>query len=297
MKTCLSFAASFVFASVLGSANAHAGCPTHEEVLGYVAAYANRQPVAPIAHIKTSMEAYCAQGMVAAAIGRAMGVPAGYKAAYTSHSVQEQSGIKAPIRAFLFEHMFLQNGAVVPVNFGARPQISADLIAVVRDANIQDARTPLEVLEHVSHVVPFIELSDAMLGENQPVTAFALIATNVGTRYGVLGAPIPVEPTQEFLDQLAAMRVVMTDTAGNELGHGEGKAMLGHPLNSVLWLGADLAYNAQRIQPGDMLGLGAFFPPSLPKAGLGVTVRYLGLPGDPSVSVSFEDDKAIAAQR
>ncbi len=292
------FVSSLVLAaSVLSSADAFAGCPTKEEVLSYVAAYANRQPVAPIAHIKTTMEAYCAQGMVAATIGRRMGIPAGYKAAYTSDSVQQQSGIKAPIRAFLFEHMFLQDGAVIEANFGARPQVSADLIAVVKDAYIQEARTPLEVLEHISHVVPFIELSDAMLGESHPVTAFAMIATNVGTRYGVLGEPIKVEATQEFLDQLAAMRVVMTDASGNELGRAEGTAIAGNPLNSVLWLGADLAYNAQRIQPGDMLGVGAFFPPAAPKAGSGVKVQYVGLPGDPSVSVSFEDDKTLAAQR
>jgi hypothetical protein len=43
--------------------------------------------------------------------------------------------------------------------------------------------------------------------------------------------------------------------------------------------------------------MGAFFPPSLPKAGSGVTVQYLGLPGNPSVSVRFEDDKTVAALR
>ena len=194
--------------------------------------------------------------------------------------------------------MFLQDGAVINADFGARPQISADLIAVVKDANIQDARTPLEVLEHVSFVVPYIELSDAMLGENDPVTAFALIATNVGTRYGVLGEPIAGRSyDRNFSKNLPPMRVVMTDAAGKELGQAEGKAMSGHPLNSVLWLGADLAYNAQRIQPGDMLGVGAFFPPSAPKAGSGITVQYVGLPGDPSVSVSFEDDTTVAAQR
>ncbi len=296
MKTRL--VQSFVLAaSVLASAGAYAGCPSKEEVLSYVAAYANRQPVAPIAHIRSTMEAYCAQGMVAATIGRRMGIPAGFKAAYTSDSVQAKSGIKAPIRAFLYENMFLQDGAMIEANFGARPQISADLIAVVKDPYIQEARTPLEVLEHISHVVPFIELSDAMLGEDHPVTAFAMIATNAGTRYGVLGTPIEVEATPEFLERLAAMRVVMTDTAGNELGRAEGKAVLGHPLNSVLWLGADLAWNAQRILPGDMLGVGAFFPPSVPKAGSAVTVQYMGLPGNPTVSVNFEEDKTIAAQR
>jgi 2-oxo-hept-3-ene-1,7-dioate hydratase len=298
MKSCLSLISSITLAaSAFAGAHAYAGCPTDEEVLSYVAAYANRQSVAPIKHIKTAMEAYCAQGMVAAAIGRRMGVPAGYKAAYTSDSVQQQSGIKAPIRAFLFEHMFLQDGAVINADFGARPQISADLIAVVKDGHIQDARTPLEVLEHISFVVPYIELSDAMLHESAPVTAFALIATNVGTRYGVLGEPIAVEATSEFLEKLAAMRVVMTDAGGNEIGQAQGKAMSGHPLNSLLWLGADLAYNAQRIQPGDMLGVGAFFPPSAPKAGSSITVQYVGLPGDPSVSVSFEDEKTVAAQR
>jgi 2-keto-4-pentenoate hydratase len=284
MKT--NFKAMCAVLLLAGASQAQAGCPSKEEVFGYVKAYATRQSVAPIAHIKSVTEAYCAQGMVAATIGRKMGIPAGFKAAYTGRAVQEHSGIRTPIRAYLFEHMFLEDGVTVEANFGARPQFSADLIAVVKDEHLQSARTPLEALQHISHFVPFIELSDAMLHEDVPPSALALIATNVGVRYGVLGAPIEVEASEEFLQRLAQMRVVMTDAEGNALGEAAGEAT-DHSLNAVLWLGQDLSYNATRIFAGDRLSVGAFFPPLAPKAGQSIKVQYFGLPGDPSVSVRF----------
>ena len=47
--------------------------------------------------------------------------------------------------------------------FGARPIWEPDLIVVVKDAGISDAKTPLEVAKHLSEVVAFIELPDRIV--------------------------------------------------------------------------------------------------------------------------------------
>jgi 2-keto-4-pentenoate hydratase len=272
----------------LVSASSHAACPTYHEVMSVVAAYVNKASIDAMDRIKTMSDAYCAQGMVAAEIGRHMGPPAGYKTAGTSERMREWYRIEQPLRGFLYEKMFLQNGAKVPANFAARPQFSADLIVVVKDQGVHDARTPLEMLSHLSYVVPYIELSDLMLNEDQPVTSMTLVSTNMGTRLGVLGAPIPVEATQAFLDALSNIVVVMTDQDDKELGRGTGSETLGSPLSALVWVAQDLAENAQRIQPSDMVSLGAFFPPGTPTPGLVIKVKYQGLPGDPSVAVRFQ---------
>ena len=264
-----------------------AGCPSREEVMAVVSAYVNKTPMEQLERVRNMDDAYCAQGMIAAEIGRSMGVMVGYGAAFTSQSVRDHYHIEVPHRAFLYEKMFLKNGTTIMDKYGARPSVTADLILVIKDYDIQNSRTLLEALSHISHVVPYIELSDLMLGEEQPVTPLHLVATNMGTRMGVLGTPIPVKPTQEFLDGLASMVVIMRDQDGNELGRARGNQILGNPIAALQWLAQDLERNAQRIQVNDRISVGAFFPGRTPTPGLVVTVDYEGLPGNPSVAVTF----------
>ena len=56
-------------------------------------------------------------------------------------------------------------------------------------------------------------------------------------------------------------------------------ALLGHPLNPVLWLIKDLAATDEKLQEGELISLGSFARPQSPQAGQTVTVRYDGLPG------------------
>ena len=276
--------------AVLGlvSANVHAGCPKYDEINAIVDAYAAKQAIKPIENLGNVIEAYCAQGKLAAQIGRTKGTQAGFKAGYTSLNTRTGTDVDRPLRGFLFQNMFLSDGAVVPANFGARPRFAADLIAVAKDDGLHSATTTLEALEHISHFLPFIDLSDLMLEEGTPTNMLNLIATNIGSRWGVLGKPIAVEATPEFLALLESMTVVMEDDKGETIGRGKGSDVLGHPINSVMWIVRDLEHAAQRVQQGDKLGVGAFFPARTPQAGCSIKVTYRGLPGDPSVSVRFE---------
>lgn len=272
----------------LTTTSVHAVCPKNEEINEIVIAYVAKTPIKPIENLKNILEAYCAQGKFAAQIGRMKGTQAGFKAGYTSLSTRLDSDVDRPLRGFLFQNMFLSDGAVVPANFGARPRFSADLIAVVKDGDLHRAATPLEALEHISHFLPFIDLSDLMIEEGASNDMLNRIATNIGSRWGVLGKPIAVESTQEFLTMLESMVVVMQDDNGATIGRGKGSDVLGHPMNAVLWIVRDLEHAAQRVQQNDKIGVGAFFPAGTPQAGRMVKVTYQGLPGDPTVSVRFE---------
>lgn len=169
----------------------------------------------------------------------------------------------------MFAKMMVDSGAKLPARFGARPLYEADFVAVVKNAALADAKTPLEALQHLSAVVPFIELADLML-EGAP-TGTALIATNIGFRGGALGSPVAVEPTQAFLDALANMTVVMTEDT-----------------NAALWVAQALKKDGVVLKPGDLLSLGGYIPPAPTQPGTSITVKYFGLPGDPAVTVHFE---------
>jgi 2-keto-4-pentenoate hydratase len=84
------------------------------------------------------------------------------------------------------------------------------------------------------------------------------------------------------------MRVVVTDRGGKELASGRGAAILDHPLNAVLWLAQDLEKSRIRLKAGDVLSLGSFTQPMPTQPGLAVSVRYEGIPGNPTVSVRFK---------
>ncbi|MGH8068276.1 MAG: hypothetical protein ACRERE_24195 [Candidatus Entotheonellia bacterium] len=158
---------------------------------------------------------------------------------------------------------------------------------MVKDAGLADATTPLEALQHIAAVAPFIELPDFMLEGTPPGTA--LIATNIAFRGGALGPRVKVEPTQAFLEALAKMTVVMTeDMSSKELGRVKGNVLMEHPINAAMWMAQALKKAGVALKPGGLLSLGGYIPPASTQPGTRITIKYLGLPGDPSVTVHFE---------
>ena len=65
-------------------------------------------------------------------------------------------------------------------------------MVTVKDESINDAQTMLEIAQHLSQVVPFIELPDIVAPKEQPLLAGVIVALNVMARYGMLGEPAEV---------------------------------------------------------------------------------------------------------
>lgn len=234
----------------------------------------------------TMAGAACGQRKFVAALQPRLGPVVGYKAGLTNPVVQQRFGLSAPLRGTLLQKMLLPDGSEVPAKFGARPFLEPDLVVEVASAAIHDAKTPVEVLAQLRAVIPFIELPDTMVEDPTKITGPALMANNVGARLGVLGRPIPARADAAFADALRDMTVRTTDSTGKELGVAKGTAILGHPLNAVIWVAAELKAAGITLKPGDLLSLGAFG--SAPaEAGKAVSVRYEGLPGMPVVTVRF----------
>lgn len=276
-----------MFAGVMGSFSARAACPSHEKVSAIIRAWEAREPVRGLRTDLSMAEAECGRKRLVQKLELALGHVVGYKAGLTNPAVQKRFGISAPLRGVLLQRMLLEEGQAVPAQFGARPVFEADLIVVVKDANVHRARTQLEALRSLSLVIPFIELPDLVVAEGEQLTAALIAFINVGARLGVVGKGIPVEPTEEFAARLAAMQVRLTDGEGKELAGAKGTAILGHPLNAVLWLVQDLEKSGVRLKAGDLLSLGSFSAPMRPSPGLTVTAHYEGLPGNPRISVQF----------
>jgi len=266
---------------------ADAACPDQSTVASYLADFKAARASKGFGSDLSLADAECARGKLVKELPQVLGRVVGYKAGFTNPAAQERFGVKGPAWGVMFEKMMVDSGAKLPAKFGARPQYEADFIAVAKDAGLADAKTPLEALRHISDVVPFIELPDLMLAG--PFKGSELIATNIAFRAGALGPRMKVEPTQAFLDALANMTVVMTeDKSGKELGRVKGNVLMNHPINAAMWIAQALKKEGIALKPGDLLSLGGYLPPAPTQPGTSITVKYLGLPGDPSVTVHFE---------
>ncbi len=264
-----------------------AACLSDTDAALLVAQYMARKP-APNPENLSAADGECTRAKVNRFLAQQLGPPIGYKAGLTNPAVQKRFNHDSPVWGVLYKPMLLADGAKVPAAFGARPLFEADMLVRVSDARaINRAETPADVLKSIDQVIPFIELPDLVVEAPPKLNGAAINAINVGARLGVLGKPIAAQRTQQFSDALRDMQVVITGN-GAELDKGKGADVLEHPLNAVVWLTRDLARSGRALRKGDLVSLGSFSKLMPPKPGLAVQVQYNGLPGNPTVGMTFE---------
>lgn len=273
---------------VLWAWHAQASCPSDLQAAALAARYANLQPAPNLPADMTMVDALCGRDKYVHFLPQVAGKVVGYKLSLTNPAIQKRFNHPEPIRGTLFESMLLRGDAEVPAKFGAWPMYEADMVVEVADEGINQAKTPLEALRHLSRIYPFIELPDLMTDNPAKVSGLSLTLTNMAARLGVLGEPLAVTATPELVAALEHMTVRFTDLDGKVLENNPGSVLLGNPLNSVLWLVKDLNAAGIRLKSGDLLSLGSFSQPYPAKPGIGARLTYDGLPGNPTVSVRFK---------
>ncbi len=269
---------------------AHGACLTGAEASALFDHFAQKTP-AVLPAMTSEADGACSRAKLNALLALQYGRVVGYKAGLTNPAVQKRFGADKPVWGVLYDGMILDNGATVDAAFGARPLFEADMLVRVRSAAINSAKTPMDVLESIDQIIPFIELPDLVVANPGALNGNGISAINVGARLGVAGQPImaPLFRAERYamLDALRDMTVVVSDGSGAELSRGKGSDILEHPLNAVVWLAGALAAQGLAMEPGQWISLGSFSPLTPPKPGLKVVVRYEGLPGAVPVSVNF----------
>ena len=273
------------------AAAAQAACLSDAQVADLAASYKARTPAATPEKLSDA-DGACTRAKFNAQLALQMGKVIGYKAGLTNPAVQKRFNTDKPVWGKLYDGMVLTDGATVDAAFGARPLIEADMLVRVRSEAINQARTPMEVLEAIDQVIPFIELPDILVQAPPKLNGAGVAAINVGARLGVAGAPLAVPAFRgeryALLESLKNMSVVVTDGQGQTLAVGKGADILDQPLNAVVWLAQALAQEGLTMKPGDLISLGSFSPMLPPKAGASVSVRYDGLTGVQPVKVNFK---------
>src|SRR3989344_6031331 len=239
--------------AVASVTSAQAQCLTDAQAADLVANYVAKTPAANPENL-TDADGACTRGKVNALLAQRMGKVIGYKAGLTNTAVQKRFNTDKPVWGKLYEGVVLPSGATVDAAFGACALDEGDMLVRVKSAAINQAKTPMDVLDAVDQIIPFMELPDLMVQAPPKLNGAGVTAINVGAR----------------------------------LGGGKGSDILEHPLNAVVWLAGALAQEGLAMQPGDLISLGSFSPLLPPKARLSVTATYDGLPGAAPVRVPFK---------
>ena len=219
-----------------------------------------------------------------------LGAPLGYKVAAITPPAQRDLGIREPLGGIYLAGMFsFANIAPIPVSYGHRPIVEAKLMVAVGNDAINDAETVEDAAKHIAYIIPSIELGDSLADVGQRLTAPILMLYNVGARAALLGPPIAFDGSDEAVRALNALVVTTTDSRdGRHIDTQSASAMMGGPLNAVLWIIHDLRSRGVRLRPGDRLGLGALSRVR-PTPGLRLDTRWEGLTESPAmVRARFE---------
>lgn len=213
----------------------------------------------------------------------------GYKVALTNPAIQQRFNTNSPLYGVILDKMLLKNNSNIPANFGIKPRLEGDLMVRVGSEKINTANNPQEVLACLDAVIPYVELPDLVYADNIKLNAQYLELINAGARLGVIGEEIPLSATPEWQEELGKIQVIITDETGKELARGDSSALLGHPLNVVIWLRDKLQAEGKSLNKGDLISLGSMTPLLSVVSGSKIKARYLGLQEEArEININFD---------
>ncbi|MCA3283482.1 MAG: fumarylacetoacetate hydrolase [Roseomonas sp.] len=281
------FFAALLIGLALATA-AKAACPDDTAIARFAGQILQRQSPTPFAALSPA-DGRCAQEKLVAIFAQPFGDIVGFKLGLTNPAIQQRFGIDHPIRGMIF-HATLRatSGAEIEARFAAVPVLEADMLLRIGMGGVEAALNDhAALIRHVDQVIPFIELPDLVYAPDYSPSLGDLLAVNVGARLGVVGKPIAVTPSADFIAALGRINVSLHQD-GREVSRAPGAAILGHPLNALAWIARDLARDGRPLRAGDVVSLGSFSPPQPVVAGQVWAARYEGLGETQEVLVRFK---------
>lgn len=267
-------------------------CVSESDVLQWGQAYVAKRPLPNLPVGLTAADAACTRARFQKKLAALHGPLAGYKVALTHPKMQQSFGTQQPVWGGMYQLMLLPNQSTVEAAYGARPVYEATVGVRVKDAGINQATTPEEVLAHIDQIAPMIDLADWLVQTPSKLTGNAIVALNAGTRLAILGdalrVPADARQQKKLVRELDSMSVRVIANRGRQLAQGKASDVPGHPLSSVVWLAGALRTQGQALQPGQWVSLGALSPMLRPQKGQTISVVFPGLTGARPVSVTFK---------
>jgi len=234
----------------------YAACLSENKIIEIINGFPNT-PIEGISGDITLDEAYCSQNKYVQSLKGINGKIIGYKVGFTGKATQERFKINTPATAVLFEHMFIKNGSSIHKNFGHRTLIEPDLMMIVKNSDIMNAKSPLEASNYISSIHPYMELPALQIAEGEPITGAVIVAINMVATKMVMGPGVLMQSTPEFIQSLATMETIFEDENGLIIQNAPGSSLMGNPMNVVMWLIEEFNRRGIILKTGDRLSLGS----------------------------------------
>ncbi len=184
----------------------------------------------------------------------AFGVPvAGYKIGCTSEEAQKMLGSPGPFAGRVFAPFLLHSPAEISASAFHRIGIEAEFVfTLARDLPPRPAPYGAdEVADAVAALHPGIEIVDGRWADWMKVGIHSIVADNGANGGLVIG---PGTADWRKLDLPAAPVTLRFD--GAVIAQGSGAAVLGNPLNALVWLANDLSRRGFGLKARDAVTTG-----------------------------------------
>ena len=198
----------------------------------------------------------------------------GRKVGFTNPSLWKDAGLAHPVWGSMFEETVARTGTAreTPAVFmpgSVEPKIECEVVVVLRSVPARGDRGAA-VARHVAEIGLGFEVVDSPYpGWNMdPVDAVAVGGLHHGLAVGPL---LPVTDPETTAAAMAALTVSMTRapttdlTAAEHVAEGEGRMVLGNPLDAVGVLVEMAADHGSPLRAGEIVTTGSLTPP-LPAA-------------------------------
>ncbi|MBK9476408.1 MAG: 2-keto-4-pentenoate hydratase [Tetrasphaera sp.] len=205
----------------------------HEAVQSLLTAYEDKNPIAPLTATYEGMtleDAYAIQLAQIDAFRERGRTIKGHKVGLTSHAMQRLLGVNEPDYGHLLDDFFYLEHMPIPVHRFLQPRIEPEVAFVLKRPLKGPGVTAHEALAAIDFVLPALELVDSRI-KDWKIGLFDTIADNASSGAVVLGStPTKVNDVDLRLAGATFHR------NGQVVGTGAGGAVLGSPLNSLVWL-------------------------------------------------------------
>jgi 2-keto-4-pentenoate hydratase len=170
----------------------------------------------------------------------------GWKVGLTASAIQQQFGFHEPVFGCVLDskpsgHVFAPGDLIAP---GFENELCMRLrIDLAGTVSLDQARAAIDA------VYPSLEIIETR-GPFTEQIALAL-ADNAQQKTVILGAPAPLPPDLTAIEARVSIN-------GETVATGTGDAVLGNPLNSIVWLSAKLGAHSRALKAGDIVMTGSF---------------------------------------
>ena len=206
----------------------------------------------------------------------------GHKVGLTSAAMQRQMNVDQPDYGHLLDRMFWPEAEPIPLPVFLQPRVEPETAFVLAKPLRGPGVTVADAIAAVGFVLPALELIDSRI-RDWKIGLADTIADNASSGGVVLGSTPAVLSSVDL--RLAGCNLYRN---GVLAGTGAGGAVLGSPLNSLVWLANTVGARGVELLEGHVILPGSITASIPVRGGDTVTAIFAGLG---SVTARFSEDE------